>query len=477
MFQELLNHPADRLAAIDSSGATLTYGHLLDHAKWMREKMGERAFYFLLTENNVGGIAWAIGGLLSHNVPLLLNAHQEGDLIANLLRRYKPEYIVVPVSVAEKWSAFPTISEAEGYVLKRVMPTSPELFPELSHLLPTSGSTGSPKLVRHSYANVEAAALNISTFFGLTKDDRPLMVLPLYYTMGLSMVFSHFKVGATLLITGENMTSPTFWKFLKEQEATSFTGVPFSFKVLDMMRVYRMKLPALKLLTQGGGKMERELNLKFAQWCQDTGREWIATYGQSEGTARMAYLPSKWAVEKAGSIGVAVPNGRLWLIDEEGREITQPNVEGEMCYAGKNVTLGYATSPEDLTLGDCRHGQMATGDLAYRDDDGCYYITGRKGRFIKPFGKRVGLDECEQIVTRIVEGDCACVGDKDENLWVIITAPDLEKKKEIMDALVATLLLPATAVHIKAVAEIPKSTAGKILYHNLLEEIRKEIEE
>ena len=107
---------------------------------------------------------------------------------------------------------------------------------DLSHLLPTSGSTGSPKLVRHKYENIEAAALNISTFFGLTSSDRPLLVLPLYYTMGLSVVFSHLYVGATILITHQSMTDKAFWSFMKEQRATSFTGVPYSFEILNLMR-------------------------------------------------------------------------------------------------------------------------------------------------------------------------------------------------------------------------------------------------
>ena len=194
---------------------------------------------------------------------------------------------------------------------------------ELSHLLPTSGSTGSPKLVRHKYDNIEAAALNISTFFELTEKDRPLMVLPLYYTMGLSMVFSHFYVGATVLITNQSMTDRGFWQFIKNEKATSFTGVPYSYEILNLMRFFRMDLPDLTLLTQGGGRMPKELNLKFAEYCRDNGKQWIATYGQSECTARMAWLPPKWAVEKVGSIGIAVPNAELSLID----------MEGNACYA------------------------------------------------------------------------------------------------------------------------------------------------
>ena len=357
------------------------------------------------------------------------------------------------------------VSTFYGYTLMKTGHDACPVNNELSHLLPTSGSTGSPKLVRHKYENIEAAALNISTFFELTENDRPLMVLPLYYTMGLSMVFSHFYVGATVLITNQSMTDRGFWQFIKEQRATSFTGVPYSFEILNMMRFFRMNLPDLTLLTQGGGRMPKELNLKFAEYCRDNGKQWIATYGQSECTARMAWLPPKWAVEKVGSIGIAVPNAELSLIDMDVNPIITPNTEGEMCYRGKNVTMGYARSREDLLLGDERHGFIRTGDLAYFDEDGCYYIVGRMGRFLKLFGMRVGLDECERIVKGKFQGlECACVG-TDEKMLVYLT--DESYKDQVKEELVARLKLVASSFEVRIINEIPKNEAGKTLYAKL----------
>lgn len=211
--------------------------------------------------------------------------------------------------------------------------------------------------------------------------------------------------------------------------------------------------------------MPKELNLKFAEWCRDTGRQWIATYGQSECTARMAWLPAKWAIEKVGSIGIAVPNGELSLIDMDGNTITTPNTEGEMCYRGKNVTMGYARSREDLLLGDGRHGFNRTGDLAYFDEDGCYYIVGRMGRFLKLFGMRVGLDECERIIKAKFQGtECACVG-TDEKMLVYLT--DEKFKEQVKEELVSRLKLVATSFEVRIIKEIPKNEAGKILYAQL----------
>lgn len=422
-----------RIAVLDSEGNHVTYGEIVNEALRLREKYAEREFRIVLVENTANSVKEVMAMLASERiVPLILNKKTDPTLLQHLKETYGD--------------------------------TGNDVHPQLSHLLPTSGSTGSPKLIRHCYENIEAAGLNISTFFELKETDRPLMVLPLYYTMGLSIVFSHFKVGATVLITGLNMTDAGFWRFLKDEHATSFTGVPYSYQILHLMRFYRMDLPNLELMTQGGGKMPKDLNLRFAEYCQEKGKRWIATYGQSECTARMAYLPAKWAIEKIGSIGIAVPNGELSLIDEAGHAITTPHTEGEMCYRGKNVTMGYATCAQDLMKGDERHGYIHTGDLAYFDEDGCYYIVGRLGRFLKLFGMRVGLDECEQIITTECQTEVACVG-TDEKMIVYIT--DETKKEIVKQTLVEKTHIVATSFELRVITEIPKNETGKKLYSQL----------
>lgn len=115
---------------------------------------------------------------------------------------------------------------------------------------------------------------------------------------------------------------------------------------------------------------------------------------------RMA-LPPADCLKKIGSIGIAIPGGIFHIMEDEHTEITKPNIPGELCYEGPNVTLGYAQGAEDLARGDERHGRLLTGDIAYVDEDGFYYITGRKKRFVKIMGKRVNMDEIEQLFKNI----------------------------------------------------------------------------
>ncbi len=462
MLLDLDIRKTDAVAAIDSSGNKLTYGEIVALGQRLSETLPDRSLMFILTENNCGGIAWVMASLLSGNVPLVLNAHIDKALLGSLIETYAPEFVCRPEDIEISFGEAQVCDK--GYVLESTGAPRCAMNPVLSHLLPTSGSTGSPKLVRHKYENIEAAALNISTFFRISADDRPLMVLPLYYTMGLSMVFSHLRVGATILITDLKMTDPGFWKFLKEERATSFTGVPFSYEILDKMRFMRMKLPDLTLLTQGGGKMQEELNLKFAEYCRDNGKRWVATYGQSEGTARMAWLPEEYAVSKVGSIGIAVPNGELSLRDADGHEIKESPATGEMCYRGRNVTMGYARCREDLQLGDERNGFLPTGDIAYRDEDGFYFIKGRMGRFLKIFGNRIGLDECEHILKSAVTCECACTGNDDK---LIVYLTDTSQREKAIAVLLKSIKLPANVIDVRVIDSLPKNEAGKTLYAQL----------
>ena len=333
-----------------------------------------------------------------------------------------------------------------------------ELYDELSLLLPTSGSTGSPKLVRHSYRNIEANAYNVRCLFKLDSSEKAMAILPMHYTMGLSVVASHLLAGSTLLLSVRSLLDKGFWAMLKE--ATSFTGVPYSYDILTKMRFTRMDLPNLKVISQGGGKLTETMWNTLAQYAADKGKQFIATYGQSECTARMAYLPAEMALEKVCSIGIAEPGGQLSIIDDNGNETFEGETQGEMVYRGENVTLGYATCLEDLQKGDENHGVMHTGDLARRDADGFYFIIGRLKRFLKIYGLRIGLDEVEQMIKTEYKTDCYCKGD-DEKLIVLVTDPKLQ---DVIPAFIEEKThLFHQRVEVLVVKEILRNEVGKVI--------------
>ena len=330
--------------------------------------------------------------------------------------------------------------------------------------LTTSGSTGSPKFVRQSYTNILDNAQSIVKYLELDESERPITTLPMNYTYGLSIINSHLLAGATILVTEKTLMQKEFWSFFREEEATSFGGVPYTYEMLDKLRFYRMNLPSLRTMTQAGGKILPELHEKFANYAKEHGKRFVVMYGQCEATARMGYLPYEKAVEKKGSMGIAIPGGKFYLIDVNGKEVTTPNVTGELVYEGRNVTLGYAECGDDLAKGDERNGILETGDMAQFDEDGYYYIVGRKKRFLKIYGNRVNLDEVDRLIKGAFEIEAASVG-VDDHMYIFVTD---EKYREPVKSYIAgkTRLNPA-AFKVLFIDEIPKNDSGKTLYKEL----------
>ncbi len=467
MFLKLDEKAADRTAAADMQGRILKYGEIVRYAERFRKAAPERAAALILCRNDVPVLQVYLACMVNRIVPLLVGEKTEAGALQNLIRAYRPAYAFGYRDALEKALPGRMLREAvegTGFCAAETGLEAWPLYPDLSLLLTTSGSTGSPKLVRHSYSNLEEQAKNIASFFEMDGTERPMADLPVMYTYGLSVVSSHLYAGAEVLLADESILSKNFWAYFRERGATSFTGVPYSFELLKRLNFFRMDLPSLNLLSQGGGKLAEELQMEFARCMAERGGRYIATYGQTECTARMAYLPPELALEKCGSIGKAIPNGKLYLKDEDGNLIQEPGKEGELYYEGPNVTLGYAERGEDLAKGDERHGVIATGDLARMDGDGYFYISGRKKRFLKLYGYRVGLDECEGIVKSVFSGDCACTG-TDRKLTVCIT--EAGKEEAVKALLLEKTGLYSMAVDVRTVDRIPRNEAGKVLYAEL----------
>lgn len=457
---------ADRTALIDDRGAVLTYRQLKTESEKLSAAIDHRCLVFLLCHNEIGSVLGYTAFLNGHIPPVLLNAQLDRELLAQLLEVYSPRYLWAPAEQAEEFQNMTPVYDAYGYVLlKTGFEKEYPLHEELGLLLTTSGSTGSPKFVRQTYANILDNARSIVSYLMLDETERPITTLPMNYTYGLSIINSHLLVGASLLLTVRSLMQKEFWQFFREQKATSFGGVPYTYEMLEKLRFMQMDLPSLRTMTQAGGKLTPELHEKFAVYAAEHNRNFVVMYGQCEATARMGYLPADKAVEKKGSMGIPIPGGRFRLIDVDGREITTPHTTGELVYEGKNVTPGYAECGDDLIKGDERNGVLVTGDMAQFDEDGYYYIVGRKKRFLKLYGNRINLDEIDRLIkSRFDNIDVACAG-VDDHMYLFVTSEEtapavrhfVAEKTKINPAAFQTVLLDS----------IPKNDAGKVLYSEL----------
>lgn len=462
--KELLYTYKNSIALITDKNQSISYKDIDSFSNTLYSKINHRCLVFCLCKNTIDSLTGYISFVTNKVVPLMLDAGLEIDLLNCLINIYQPEYLWIPIERINEFDFQQIDYQTTDYCLVKLKQEKQyPLHSDLAILLTTSGSTGSPKLVRLSYDNVLANAQSIAQYLSIDSTERPITTLPMHYSFGLSVINSHLLKGATLLLTNRSLMEKEFWAFLKSEKATSISGVPYTYEMLKRLRIFRMDLPYLKTLTQAGGKLNIELTKEFAAYCLENDKRFFVMYGQTEATARMSYLPYEQSLSKAGSIGIAIPKGDFQLIDENKDLIEEADKTGELVYCGPNVSMGYAECGDDLNLGDLNRGKLYTGDLAKKDTDNFYYIVGRKKRFIKLFGNRVNLDETERLLKNLMP-DCACAGSDDKMVIFITEQNRIDEVKKYISTKTG---INHSAFIVKYIDVIPKNTSGKTIYSKL----------
>jgi acyl-CoA synthetase (AMP-forming)/AMP-acid ligase II len=401
-----------------------------------------RSLVVLGMTNSLDAVATYLGLLDAGHVPLLTGNHED--------------------ALAAAWDADAVVRTADGLTVerRRSAPAARTMHPELALLLSTSGSTGAPKLVRLSHENLRANAAAIAEYLHLTPDDRAITSLPLHYCYGLSVLHSHLLAGASVALTTASVVDPCFAATMRTAGVTNVAGVPHTFELLERAGPEIVHVPTLRFLTQAGGRMAPDRVRAWAARCASWGAELYVMYGQTEATARMAYLPPELAAAHPEAIGRPIPGGSFELCPVPD----EPAGVGELVYRGPNVMLGYATAPEDLALG-ATLDELRTGDLARYDADAdVYVIVGRRARFVKPFGLRIDLERLEAALAEL--GHVAVVTGDDDGVVIGLPEAAAEDAAGVAAHVVALAGLPAGAVHVDT-GPTPRTANGKVDYDAL----------
>lgn len=408
-----------------------------------------RPLILLLADSTVATAVTYLAALEAGAAIALFPANLSGAHIARLLDVY-PADAVFGGGMPDGYAPFDGLPMA-GAVRRQPDPMA--LHPELALLLPTSGSTGSPKLVRLTRAAVEANAASIASALSITSDQRAGLSLPLSYSYGLSVLNSHLVAGASVLLSRDGVLSRTWWERLSEHAVTSMPGVPTVYEMLARLDCATLFPATLTTLTQAGGALSPRLAARFHDLMAARGGRLFTMYGQTEATARMAVLDAADHPARLGSVGRAIPGGAFSVLPAD-----RGDGPGEIVYRGPNVMMGYAERAEDLSLGDQLGGILATGDLGLLDADGYLTITGRLKRIVKVAGLRVSLDEIEAIARQL----CPAAAVEAGGGLVMFAQTDPAGVAEVRRLLQSSALVPPTLVKVRAIGELPLRGNGKI---------------
>lgn len=403
----------------------VSYGQLQDQsalAAGMLQELGGRPgdLVVLIGENSCFWAAAYLGTLRAGLVSVPLPPGIPARELDYILKTTEARIIFVEAGLVMKYrELFPgrhVITDApapaaNGAVSQAVLPMpgpsnaplSDSFFPAghngLAALMFTSGSTGKPRGVMVSHGNIVANTESILRYLGLDETDRMMTVLPFHYCFGTSLLHTHLRAGAGLVVGSRFLFPETVLDRMLATECTGFAGVPSHFQILLRNSSLRKRtFPHLRHVQQAGGSLPAPFIQELREALPRT--KIFIMYGQTEATARLSYLPPELLDTRMGSIGKGIPGVTLRLLDESGQEAAAGEV-GEIVAEGENIALGYWGAPEE-TASVFRNGTLHTGDLGRVDEDGFLYVVGRTRDFLKCRGERVS---CRQIEDVLLEFD------------------------------------------------------------------------
>lgn len=439
----------DNFKVLDAASGSLYSIKEINTDYWKTDDSQSLVFAYL--DNTIQSVTFLINVLCSNHTVALLSNDLIEDFKEDLEDLYTPKYIFD----STRGSILNYIS-LESHLYKLKGPDQLHIDKRIKVLLSTSGSTGSPKLVKLSEENLLSNAKSIASYLPIKYDDVVPLNLPLSYSYGLSILTSNCVIGNTVVCGLPDIMSRDFWSCFSELGFTTIAGVPFVYEVFDRIGFLKKQHPSLRYFTQAGGRLSDTLISKFGTYAKVHGYQFYIMYGQTEATARMSYLPPHDLLDNIGSIGNAI----------QGGEFTIDVSNSELLYSGSNVFGGYAKSKYDLSKFESIT-RLKTGDLAEINSNGYYIITGRIKRFIKLYGKRINLDEVQRLVSEKFKRQIICFGYKDKKLC-LAHEDDLDFD-EVRTWISKEFLIYHGSIDFYLITTCPRTANGKIDYQRLIE--------
>lgn len=399
------------------------YNDSLQIARYLKAEFGEDQNILLISSNSLFFIKVYLGIIKSGNICVPINPSIEQSNLDYIVgtTRCKQIFLSDKINLTFKIPGSSVVNESGLEKFLKMGDFPDDIFPKFfddsrtAEILFTSGSTDLPKGVMLSHLNICSNTESIIKYLNLTSSDVIGVVLPFYYCYGLSLLHTHLKAGGAIVLINNFIFLGSVINDLKKYKCTGFAGVPSHFQILlrKSQTFSTTEFPDLKYVTQAGGKLHDIFIKEFKEVFPDVA--FFVMYGQTEATARLAYLPSELLVEKLGSIGKEIPGVSLKILNEDHFPAKAGEV-GEIAAAGDNIMKGYFNDPE-ATKEALKDGWLLTGDLAKMDNDGFIYLVGRKKEIIKVGGRRVSPKEIEEVILSVQEVvDCTVEAIYDEVL-------------------------------------------------------------
>lgn len=411
LFCEVATRQADK-PAISTSATTWTYRTLFEAVQRFSDQLKNTGGYkpgdriILLVPNSIEYIAAFYGILMSRGIVVPLPAKTESGTLQKILKSTEARLIVSTQQIVNRQPDLQSLQsekfhgngESKEINQTTVQNSDTSIANDLATIFFTAGSSGTPKGVMLSHSNLISNAQSIQEYLELKETERPLCVIPFHHAFGNSVLQSHILMGSHLILDGNALFPESIVKALVQHNCTSLSAVPDLFRtLLERTSFKQTTVPTLNYMSVAGGALPHQLSVEISQ-CISPARFFVM-YGQTEATARLAYVPPENLAEVCdGCIGRAIPGVTLEVVDDNGN-LVDPECVGELRAKGPNVMLGYWQDSTE-TQERIRNGWLHTGDLAMFDRSGWITIKGRRNSLVKISGYRVHPVELEEFALR-----------------------------------------------------------------------------
>lgn len=425
----------------------------LDRSLDIKKRKG---LIFIYSDNQLHSVEVFLNFLRAEYTISMMSAQLNSEFKIHLEQNYSPLYIYDPQRSEIGGYIKEQVSE-NIYLFRKKQPVEYNIHPDIKLLLSTSGTTGTPKLVKLSDENMVQNAYSILEYMPVKPEDVIPLNVPIIFVYGLSIFTTNCIAGGKIVCTENDVLKKEFWDEFNLYRFTAISGVPYMYEMLYRIGFFKKDHPSLRYMTHTGGILNDALVKIIAEYVLKYNKRFFAQYGQTEASGRMAFLPPEDLSKKGSSIGFPVKNGRFEINEDTS----------ELIYYGPNVFGGYAKGWQDLS--SFHHtDKLHTGDIARKDEEGYYYITGRIKRIIKLFGTRYNLDDIELILKNNLGGKTfICTGVEDKYLSVLHLDDCLENDL-IHQVLRDKLNLHPASVRVKCVTSVPLTPNGKIDYKQVI---------
>ena len=462
---KFFNKYKNNVAIIDNKNLNLSYKEILIETNKIKNKVKNNSLILIISENSVGSLLAYIFCIIKNHVGIIVDSKTTQKNILKIFKNYQPNYIFLS---KEKKNMFKKICLEKYYffdqiLMKNKLDKKKKLNKNLSLLLSTSGSMGSTKFVKLSKRNLKHNADSIIGYLKINKKDSTITNLPISYSYMLSIINTHFEVGASIIVSKYSLIEKEFWRIIKKSKITSFNGVPYTYEMLTSLGLKNIRVNTLKYLTQAGGKLEITKLKEIIQFCKKNKLKFFSMYGQTEASPRISYLKPEFIEKKIGSIGKGMPGSEIYIVDKSGKKIFKPFKEGEVVCNGKNVFMGYSKNYSDLKKANEENDKLKTGDLGYFDKDGFFYLTSRINRITKIYGNRIDLSTLEILMSQ--KGyKVVCISDN-KNIFVFIEKK--YDKKKVLNSISKITNLNVSSFKLIKLKSFPRTLNNKISYSKL----------